>query len=153
MTQASESVRRLNPQLFRLQGNNGAFLKPDAPRTATEAARGIPVSDLEAKFAEIWELIQGPHLEHEVQFALPRKWRADFAHMPSRCLIEIEGITKQGGRHQRMDGFQKDGEKYLAAFLGGWTVIRLTSKQINRDTLLAVAGRIRRIEELKKGTE
>jgi hypothetical protein len=41
MNQASAAVRRLNPQLFRLAGNNGAFLKPDAPSAATGAGMGI----------------------------------------------------------------------------------------------------------------
>jgi hypothetical protein len=48
MNQASENVKRLNPALFRLQGNNGAFLKPDAPRGNVERMAGIFVSRQDA---------------------------------------------------------------------------------------------------------
>jgi very-short-patch-repair endonuclease len=62
-------------------------------------------------------------------------WRADFAHVASRTLIEIEGgIFQRGaGRHNRGAGYAKDAEKYLEAVLAGWTVIRLTEKQLDLD--------------------
>ena len=61
-----------------------------------------------------------------------RKWRSDFAHFESRTLIEIEGgvYINGGGRHNRAAGFIADAEKYLEAFLAGWSVVRLTQRQI-----------------------
>ena len=52
--------------------------------------------------------------------------------MGSRMLIEIEGgiFIPGGGRHNRGGGYAKDAEKYLEAVLAGWTVIRLTAKQL-----------------------
>ena len=52
--------------------------------------------------------------------------------MGSRTLIEIEGgiFIPGGGRHNRGGGYAKDAEKYLEAVLAGWTVIRLTAKQL-----------------------
>ncbi len=67
-----------------------------------------------------------------MRFHTSRRWRADFAHMGSRTLIEIEGgiFIPGGGRHNRGSGYAKDAEKYLEAVLAGWTVIRLTAKQL-----------------------
>lgn len=89
-------------------------------------------SRLESKFLLLWRVAQGPALEREVKFHVSRRWRADFAHMPSRTLIEIEGgiFQRSGGRHNRGAGYAKDAEKYLEAVLAGWTVIRLTEKQL-----------------------
>jgi very-short-patch-repair endonuclease len=59
-----------------------------------------------------------------------RKWRADFAHVESRTLLEIEGGIYIQGRHNRPQGFAADAEKYLEAALAGWRVLRLTEPQI-----------------------
>ncbi len=92
-------------------------------------------SKLESRFLFLWRVAQGPPLEREVQFHPTRKWRADFAHLASRTLIEIEGgiFLPGGGRHSRGLGYTKDAEKYLEAVLAGWTVIRLTEKQLELD--------------------
>jgi very-short-patch-repair endonuclease len=92
-------------------------------------------SKLESQFLFLWRVAQGPPLEREVRFHASRSWRADFAHPPSRTLIEIEGgIFQRGaGRHNRGAGYARDAEKYLEAVLAGWTVIRLTEKQLNLD--------------------
>jgi hypothetical protein len=92
-------------------------------------------SKLESKFLFLWRVAQGPQLERELLFHPKRKWRADFGHLESRTLIEIEGgIFQRGaGRHNRGAGYAKDAEKYLEAVLAGWTVIRLTEKQLELD--------------------
>jgi very-short-patch-repair endonuclease len=92
-------------------------------------------SKLESRFLFLWRVAQGPPLEREVRFHSTRKWRADFGHLESRTLIEIEGgiFIPGGGRHSRGPGYAKDAEKYLEAVLAGWTVIRLTEKQLDLD--------------------
>jgi len=92
-------------------------------------------SKLESRFLFLWRVAQGPTLEREFRFHPERKWRADFAHTESRTLIEIEGgiFIRGGGRHSRGAGYAKDAEKYLEAVLAGWTVIRLTEKQLELD--------------------
>ncbi len=87
-------------------------------------------SRLESKFALHWQAAGGPHLEREFRFDPNRRWRADFAHLPSRTLIEIEGGIFINGRHNRAAGFIADIEKYLEAALAGWTVIRLADVHI-----------------------
>ena len=89
-------------------------------------------SKLESKFLFLWRVAQGPALEREHKFHPTRKWRADFAHLDSRTLIEIEGgiFIRGGGRHTRGAGYANDAEKYLEAALAGWTVLRLTERQL-----------------------
>ncbi len=88
------------------------------------------VSKLEANFEWLWRLMNGPALEREFRFHPTRKWRSDFAHLPSRTLIEIEGGIWVRGRHTSPKGFAADAEKYLEAALAGWRVIRLVDDQI-----------------------
>lgn len=96
-------------------------------KTARHKAKG---SRLEAKFALIWKALGGPSLEREVNFCAWRKWKSDFAHIPSKTIIEIEGGTWSGGRHTRGAGYARDCEKYNVAQNLGWCVYRLTSDMI-----------------------
>ena len=101
-------------------------------------------SRLEAKFALYWHGLGGPELRREFVFHAERKWRADFAHVESRTLVEIEGgiFIKGGGRHNRAAGFIADAEKYLEAFLAGWNVVRLTEAQITAPNIERIIGRV-----------
>lgn len=89
-------------------------------------------SKLESQFLFLWRVAGGPPLEREVKFHPTRRWRADFGHPGSRTLIEIEGgiFMRAGGRHTRGGGYANDAEKYLEAALAGWTVLRLTERQL-----------------------
>jgi very-short-patch-repair endonuclease len=102
-------------------------------------------SKLESRFLFLWRVAQGPALEREVRFHPERKWRADFGHLESRTLIEIEGgiFIPGGGRHSRGLGYAKDAEKYLEAVLAGWTVIRLTEKQLDLDFIERIVALLR----------
>lgn len=95
-------------------------------------------SRLERRFELLWRTLDGPKLEPEFRFHPTRRWRADYAHLESRTLIEVEGGVWVGGRHNRAAGFVADAEKYFEAALGGWRVVRLVDSQLN----LANIGRI-----------
>ena len=97
-----------------------------------------PPSRLERRFAALWDKVGGPPLEAEFRFHPQRRWRADFAHLPSRTLIEIEGGIYVQGRHNRAAGFAADLEKYLEAALDGWRVVRLGPAELT----LPVAARL-----------
>lgn len=112
------------------------FVKKLPPRTrSTKVPANAGVKKLENQFKQMWDYLGGPPLVAEFRFNPNRKWRSDFFHEPSKTLIEIEGLTVQGGRHQRIGGFQADCEKYLEGVLAGYRIIRLAPYQINRGTL------------------
>jgi very-short-patch-repair endonuclease len=92
-------------------------------------------SKLEAQFEFLWRVAQGPTLEREFKFHPTRKWRADFAHLDSRTLIEIEGGIFTNGRHTRGAGYAADLEKYLEATLAGWRVVRLGPRELKIETV------------------
>ena len=111
---------------------------------ARKVFRGAkPPSRLEKRFETLWKALGGPELEREFQFHPKRRWRADFAHLPSRTLIEIEGGIYVQGRHNRGAGFAADIEKYLEATLAGWRVIRLGPKELRADCIERIVTIIR----------
>ena len=95
---------------------------------AERAARREKWEALLAQHIRAWGLPE-PTREHE--FAPPRRWRFDFAWPQWRVAAEVEGIFHGGGgRHQRPAGFEQDAEKYNAAAIEGWIVLRFTPGQI-----------------------
>jgi very-short-patch-repair endonuclease len=74
-----------------------------------------------------------PEPEPEHRFSPPRRWRVDFAWPDRRVALEIEGGAFTRGRHTRGGGFVKDMEKYNAATLAGWRVLRVTPQNLLTD--------------------
>ena len=72
-------------------------------------------SRLKARFALLWRAANGPAIEKEFVFHPCRRWRADFAHIPSRTLIEVEGGIWIQGPHNRAEGFLADIENCFEA--------------------------------------
>jgi hypothetical protein len=68
--------------------------------------------------------IPPPVCEH--RFDTVRKWRYDYAWPARKVALEVEGGVWTGGRHTRGSGFLRDLEKYNAAALAGWTVLKCT---------------------------
>lgn len=93
------------------------------------------LSKLENTFLFNWEALGGPLLNREFAFDGKRRWRFDFAHLPTKTAIEIEGGQWTGGRHTRGAGYAADCEKYNAAALAGWRVFRFTQSMLKRPTL------------------
>ena len=83
--------------------------------------------------------------QREFIFHDKRRWRFDFAFPDIKLAVEIEGITKDGGRHQRRDGFEGDAYKYNAAVKLGWRILRYTPSMVKAgaaiDDLLEMLGR------------
>lgn len=69
--------------------------------------------------------------EREYRFHPTRRWRFDFAWRVEGVAVEIEGGTYVNGRHTRGEGFARDCEKYNAAAILGWKVLRFTEKEVN----------------------
>ena len=83
----------------------------------------------------------GIPFEREVKFHPDRRWRADFEVftrafgdvgllVPHDLLVEVEGGAYVQGRHTRGPAFEKDCEKYAAAAILGYRVIRVTPRQV-----------------------
>jgi very-short-patch-repair endonuclease len=88
------------------------------------------ISSLEKKFGIYWAAAHGCPLDREVKLVPGRKFRCDFFEWRSNVVIELEGGHWVSGRHTRGKGFQDDCEKYLLITLEGYTIFRLTDKQI-----------------------
>lgn len=68
--------------------------------------------------------------EHQFDSVTERKWRFDFAWLDERVALEVEGGIWTGGGHSRGSGVKKDMEKYNAATLQGWRVLRVTPQHL-----------------------
>ena len=103
--------------------------KVDSQYTATQQ------SPLEAKFLQLWVMLNGPELVREYRFEPMRRWRADFAYLGERkVIIEIEGW----GRHQRWTGYHDDIEKYNYAAMLGYSLIRLSGNMLIPDYIQSI---------------
>lgn len=99
---------------------------------------GTP-STCEQGFLTHWSIgrAQGIVKEHipdpvrEFKFSMYRDWKFDFCWQNLFVAVEVEGlIGGKGGRHQRVSGYTKDVEKYNAAALLCWSVLRYTNKDL-----------------------
>lgn len=74
--------------------------------------------------------VDGIAHRREARVVEGRQWRLDFAIWDGQkretVAVEIEGW----GRHQRFKGFEDDCEKYAAALIAGWRVLRVTPAQV-----------------------
>jgi very-short-patch-repair endonuclease len=68
--------------------------------------------------------------EQEYKFHPKRKWRADFHIVGNNILVEVEGGVWSGGRHTRGNGYIGDMEKYNAAVVMGYQVLRFSTEQV-----------------------
>ena len=72
----------------------------------------------------------------EYRFHPVRKWRADYAILSHKILIEQEGGVFSFGRHTRGAGYLKDMEKYNNATALGFKILRFTPSQLlSKDTI------------------
>jgi len=109
----------------------------------------VSQSKIERQFEFIVKANGIPTPMKEYQFAkeIGRKWRFDFCWDKRMLAVEIEGGVWMGrGRHQTGVGFQKDIEKYNAAQLLGWMVLRYTKDMLTNDPK-------RVIDEIKRALE
>jgi len=72
----------------------------------------------------------------EYQFHPTRKWAFDFAVPALKVAFEYEGIFSKKSRHTTVSGYTGDIEKYNAAAIDGWAVIRATAATMKSGTAL-----------------
>lgn len=67
----------------------------------------------------------------EYRFHPTRRWRFDWAWPKVLVAVEYEGLLNTPkSRHTTVQGFSNDCEKYNAAALLGWRVIRITALHV-----------------------
>lgn len=87
------------------------------------------VSEGEAKLASDLKALR-ISFEQEYKFHPKRHWKADFHIRGTKILVEVEGGIWTGGRHTRGKGFIHDMEKYNAATVLGYQVLRFSTEQV-----------------------
>jgi len=93
----------------------------------------VKQSDLERAFSGLVVMFGLPEPAAEYRFHPTRRWRFDYAYPDAKVAVELEGGTWVNGRHTRGGGFEKDAEKYNAAVLLGWRVLRFTRGMLDDD--------------------
>lgn len=83
-----------------------------------------------------------PEPNTEYRFHPKRKWRFDFAWVPYKVALEVEGGAFTQGRHTRGKGFIADMEKYNEATILGWRILRCTPQQLNSGAAFALVRRM-----------
>ena len=83
-------------------------------------------------------MLGGAELATEHRFHPERRWRFDYAHLPTKTAIEINGGVWSGGRHNRGAGYLRDREKVNAAQMLGWKVFELGTGQVTPANVQAI---------------
>lgn len=118
--------RDLSPQMRSFLGD----WPPAAPVKRAKVPRAP--SPLEESFRRQASDLCLPLWVEEHRFDASRRWRFDFAWPALMLAVEVEGGTRSGGRHTRGDGYANDCEKYNAATLQGWRVLRFTADHLRQ---------------------
>jgi len=94
-----------------------------------------------------------PLPKREYAFAAPdRKWRFDFCWPDHLLALEVEGgiFQKHGGAHRGIKSYLKDMEKYNAAALHGYKLLRFTPQEIANGKFLHYVDEFFKHQGIKK---
>jgi very-short-patch-repair endonuclease len=97
-------------------------------------------SGQELGFLRVWRMTCAdlPQPERNYVFHPTRGWQLDFAWPDVLLAVEIEGLTRQGGGHQRSAGYRKDVKKYREAELLGWRIVRFTADEMKTSPIQSI---------------
>jgi len=118
--------------------------KKTSLQTATKAFDETRLTKPEALLLAQMRQIHLPEPTPQFFFArlsLGRQWRSDFAWPERMLLVEVEGgimpyrdphtgVYRERGRHLTISGFTEDCDKYNAAAMLGYRVLRFTSQMV-----------------------
>ena len=101
-------------------------------------------SEHEITFATLWEcLFPEVDLHHQYKGIPGRRFAFDFAHLPSKVAIEINGGIWVKSGHSSGSGLLADYEKSLLGQWAGWRVIPLAPEMITEKNLRILAEMMR----------
>lgn len=138
MTALADQLRRLG---FSAEQIAAATVNGQPLADVPERPNRLPPKrkDLADAFCALWDRIgDGTRYEREYRFAPPRRWRFDVAFVRAKVAVELEGGVWSRGRHTRPKGYRADCEKYNAAQLLGWKVLRFVSNDITESPVQVV---------------
>jgi len=93
-------------------------------------------SELEIAFEALWlELYPDIDLVSEFKPIPKRRFRADYAHINSKVLIEINGGTWVKNGHSSGKGIERDYTKTNLCILHGYVTFQLSSQMIIKEWL------------------
>lgn len=92
--------------------------------------RGGQTSELEDRLAFQIRAYRLPAPERDTRWHPTRRWRADFLWRDRMLMVEVEGGAWVGGRHVSGAGFEADIDKYNAAVLMGFRVVRVSGRMV-----------------------
>lgn len=95
------------------------ILSPVRKKTVIKRAEARPLTEIKLMLQLMNVDFVAEHKFHE-----ERKWRFDIAIPSLKIAIEYEGIMSRKSRHTTVTGYTKDCEKYNAATIAGWRVLR-----------------------------
>lgn len=94
-----------------------------------------PIVTLEGKLDKQLRLI-GIALERQYRWYPGRRYRADFAHPPTRLIVELDGEA-----HRIKNRFHDDIRKSQDAILIGWRLLRISTGQVRDGTAVEIIRR------------
>lgn len=98
------------------------------------------MSYLEEQFARGLIKHKFPEFKREHIFHPTRRWRFDFSNKEYMIALEIEGNThpksRRKSRHTTLAGFTEDTIKYNSATILGWSVLRVTTLDVQNGQAL-----------------
>jgi very-short-patch-repair endonuclease len=103
----------------------GAVPRPRTVSLVREPAAPDPPAVPVSRFERLLRSVGLPAPVREHRFHPVRRWRFDYAWPSEKVALEVEGGVWTGGRHTRGAGFVADIEKYNAATVAGWRVVRV----------------------------
>ena len=109
------------------------ILSPVRKKTVIKRAEARPLTEIKLMLQLMNVDFVAEHKFHE-----ERKWRFDIAIPSMKVAIEYEGIMSRKSRHTTVTGYTKDCEKYNAATIAGWMVLRynaLNYKSVGEDMM------------------
>ncbi len=103
----------------------GAVPRPRTVSLVREDVAPEPPAVPVSRFERLLRSVGLPAPVREHRFHPVRRWRFDYAWIDHKVALEVEGGVWTGGRHTRGAGFVGDMEKYNAAVVAGWRVVRV----------------------------
>ena len=95
------------------------ILSPVRKKTVVKRVEALPLREMKL----VLQLLNIDFVS-EFKFHETRQWRFDVAIPSLKIAIEYEGIMSRKSRHTTVTGYTKDCEKYNAATIAGWRVLR-----------------------------